>query len=56
MRTTMLTAVMCGALAAQFAVAMFALRAISGTWEKLGDLGDLPDEAEMSVYRAKLVG
>ena len=56
MRTIMLIVVMCGTLAAQFAVAMFTLRATSGTWEKLADRGDLPDEAEMWVYRPKLVG
>ena len=55
MRTVMLVAVV-SALVAELVVAMLTLRAISGTWDKLGELGDQPDEAEMWVYRAKLAG
>jgi hypothetical protein len=51
-----LIAVVGGALVVELVVAMLTLRAISGTWEKLGDLGDQPDEDEMWVYRAKLAG
>jgi hypothetical protein len=51
----MLTAVMFGALAVQFAFAMVAMWAIrSGAWPERAEVGDLPDGAEMWVYRAEL--